>query len=66
MHSIKGIEDSEGGHRDIRWIITANAATSTATTPAPEIEKSTSNVDEPRKSNEKINTPTTFSNKKCF
>ena len=70
MLSIKGIEEGkEGGLRGIRWIITAKEATTTratAITQAPETEKSTNNEEEPLKWNEKINTPTTFFNKKCY
>ncbi len=67
MLSTKGTEVSEGDHRGIRWIIAVNAATTQAVETTPAVpEKSTNNADELQKSNVKINTPTTFSNKKCF
>jgi hypothetical protein len=67
MLSTKGIEVSEGDHRGIRWITAANAATTQAVETTPAVpEKSTNNADELQKSNGKINTPTTSSNKKCF
>ncbi len=44
MHSTNGIEVSEGGPRDIKWIIAVNASMAIATTPAHVTEKSINNA----------------------
>ena len=68
MLNIKGIEASEGDLRGIKWIMVANVVTykEIVTIPDHVTEKSTNNVVEPLKWNEKINTLTTFYNKKCY